>query len=91
MNHYLTGLLCIFALLLLSCAEKGCNQNMMLSIVTAEIKKSNRNINDYKLAEIRYLGKTVYLGMAARISPLYRRHYTIDRSTCKIIDLRIDQ
>lgn len=82
---------CVLTLYMLSCTEKECDRNRMMSVVADEIEKSDRDINDYQLAEIKNEGKTVYLGMAAKMAPLYRRHYTINSDTCEIIDLKIDQ
>ena len=68
-----------------------CDQREMLRVVNKDIKQHNRNPSEYKLAETKQVQNGVYVGMSANYSPIYRRHYIIDSSTCKIIYAYVDQ
>lgn len=83
--------LILFISLVASCGQKTCTRDDMISVVHRDIKKADRDPDEYQLAAIEPEGDTIYVGMALKMSPLYRRHYIINLETCKIVSLKVDQ
>ena len=77
--------------LLGGCHGQSCDRQRMISMVNAHIARAGRSPGDYKIDPSRVEGRIVYLGAAAKKSPLYYRHYFIDPSSCRIIDVYVDQ
>jgi len=76
---------------LASCGQKPCDLDRMTQIIHQDIRDDKRSPNEYVMERPRPKGDLVYVGMAVKLSPLYRRHYLIDPKRCEIKDLWIDQ
>ena len=74
-----------------ACERTACDKQQILKVVDKDIREDGRQSNEYKLAEMKFEGKLVYVGMGQNISPTYRRHYLIDPNSCNIIDVKVDQ
>jgi hypothetical protein len=77
--------------ILASCGPKPCDLDRMTQIIHKEIRDDKRRPAEYLMERPRPEGGFVYVGMAAKLSPLYRRHYLIDPKRCEIKEVWIDQ
>jgi hypothetical protein len=80
------------ALTALASGETGpCDLDRMTRLIDKEIRDSGRSPSEYVMETPRRDGVLIYIGMAQKTAPLYRRHYLIDPSRCRIANLLIDQ
>jgi hypothetical protein len=63
----------------------------MAALINKDIRKDDRRPSEYAKSSMQKEGNVIYIGMALKASPLYRRHYWIDPATCTILDVKIDQ
>lgn len=75
---------------LTSCRDVQCNKSRSTQIVMKNIDDEGKNSAEYSIVFYKKDRTQVYIGASERSNPTYLRHYKID-SSCKIVDLMIDQ
>lgn len=76
----------------ISCSRPPCNRSTMVDVINEEIRNHGIKASEFFIADVREEGSNVvYVGVAYKAEPSYRRHYLFDARSCSLREAWADQ